>query len=287
MAGEAMGAAWLMKKTLIMALALVLGLASAGFGVEIGDLAWNESNIKTLRAADKAAVAHFMNKLGSGDDSITAVKPSDILEFEWVDLAGDGKYELVLTESSGPNAYFLSIYWQEGPGKFRDQSLPGAATLKTAIRDLDRDGTDEIVLYVSLDPSGFRGARATPVWPRVYRLHDGEYVDASSDFPEFYTDEVLPKLDQEIAGARRKWPPGSEFETNAAVLEMQRDKILRVLGRDPTAGLAEAREWARSQDPDMIENAIVVFRDIGGHEAEARAAEQASKRAWQQREKGE
>jgi hypothetical protein len=37
----------------------------------------------------------------------------------------------------------------------------------------------------------------------------------------------------------------------------------------------------------MIENAIVVFRDIGGHEAEARAAEQASKRAWQQREKGE
>ena len=280
-----------MKKPLIMAVALVLvlGLTSFGFGAEIGELAWDESNIKTLRAVDKAAVAHFMSRVGGSEGTPAAANPSDILEFEWVDLAGDGKYELVVTESSGPNFAFLAIYWQEGPDKFRSQSLAGAATLKMAIRDLDRDGRDEIVLYVSLDPAGFRGALATPVWPQVYRLHDGEYVDASSDFPEFYTDEVLPPLEQEIAKARRSLPPGSEGETNAAVLEMQRDKILRVLGRDPTAGLAEAREWARSQDPDMIENAIVAFGDIGGHDEEARAARQAWKQAFRQqrREKGE
>jgi len=278
-----------MRNTLIMELALVLGLTGVGFGAEIGELAWDESNIKTLRAVDKAAVAHFMNRVGGGEGTPLAIKPTDILEFEWVDLAGDGKYELVVTGSSGPNYADLGIYWQQAPGKFRSQSLAGAGKLQKAIRDLDRDGRDEIVLYVSLDPAGFRGARATPMWPQVYRLHDGEYVDASSDFPEFYTDEVLPRLEQEIVEARRRWPPGSEFETNAAVLEMQRDKILRVLGRDPTAGLAEAREWARSQDPDMIENAIVAFGDIGGHDEEARAAQQAWKQAFRQqrREKGE
>ena len=278
-----------MKKKLIMALVLVLGLTSVGFGAEIGDLAWDESNIKTLRAVDKAAVAHFMSRFGGSEGTPDAVKPSEILEFEWVDLAGDGRYELVVTGSSGPNYAGLGIYWQEGPDKFRSQSLPGAGKVQKAIRDLDRDGRDEIVLYESLDPTGFRGGLATPMWPQVYRLHDGEYVDASSDFPEFYTDEVLPPLEQEIAKARRSLPPGSEGETNAAVLEMQRDKILRVLGRDPTAGLAEARGWARSQDPDMIENARAVFLDIGGHDEEARAAQQAWKQALRQqrREKGE
>ncbi len=277
-----------MKKPLIMAVALVLGLTGVGFGAEIGDLAWDESNIKTLRAVDKAAVAHFMSRFGGSEGTPDAVKPSEILEFEWVDLAGDGRYELVVTGSSGPNYAGLVIYWQESPDKFRSQFLPGVGTLQKAIRDLDRDGRDEIVLYSFLDPSGIRGARATPMWPQVYRLHDGEYVDASSGFPEFYTDEVLPLLEQEIVKARRSLPPGSEFETGAAVLEMQRDKILRVLGRDPTAGLAEAREWAQSQDPDMIENAIVAFGDIGGHDEEARAAQQALKQAERRRrEKGE
>ncbi len=64
-----------------------------------------------------------------------------------------------------------------------------------------------------------------------------------------------------------------------AGLIMARDKILRVLGRDPTAGLAQAREWAKSDDPDAIQDAAVVFRDIGGHEGEARAADAAFRRA--------
>jgi hypothetical protein len=58
---------------------------------------------------------------------------------------------------------------------------------------------------------------------------------------------------------------------------MERDKILRMLGRDPTAGLQQAREWAASSDPDLIDDASIVFRDIGGHEDEARAADAALK----------
>jgi hypothetical protein len=62
-----------------------------------------------------------------------------------------------------------------------------------------------------------------------------------------------------------------------------RDKIRRVLGRDPNAGLENAGQWATSDNPDLIDDAVDVFRDIGGHEDEARAAEQARKEAFRRR----
>ncbi len=60
-----------------------------------------------------------------------------------------------------------------------------------------------------------------------------------------------------------------------AVAVMERDKILRVLGRDPDAGLAEAREWMKSPDPELAEDAVVVLRDMGGHPQDLAAAKRA------------
>lgn len=40
---------------------------------------------------------------------------------------------------------------------------------------------------------------------------------------------------------------GAQLEELIAAVEMARDKILRVLGRDPSAGLAQAREWMPSR----------------------------------------
>lgn len=57
-----------------------------------------------------------------------------------------------------------------------------------------------------------------------------------------------------------------------AGLTMERDKILRMIGRDPDAGLQQAREWMKSPDAALVEDAITVFRDIGGHESDLRAA---------------
>jgi len=64
-----------------------------------------------------------------------------------------------------------------------------------------------------------------------------------------------------------------------AALTMGRDKILRVLGRDPTAGLAQAREWVKSDDPILVEDGKRVLDDMGGHDEEVRAAMLALKRA--------
>ena len=60
---------------------------------------------------------------------------------------------------------------------------------------------------------------------------------------------------------------------------MQRDKILRVLGRNPNAGLGQAREWVKSDDPELMQDAAEAFKDIGGHQQEYRAAESALDRA--------
>ena len=60
-----------------------------------------------------------------------------------------------------------------------------------------------------------------------------------------------------------------------AVLVMARDTMLRWLGRDPNAGLAEAREWIKSDDPDLVSDAVDVLEEIGGHEQDLRAAKSA------------
>ena len=61
---------------------------------------------------------------------------------------------------------------------------------------------------------------------------------------------------------------------------MRRDKILRVLGRDPNAGEKEAGEWLKSSDPELIDDARDVFADMGGHEADLRVAKLAMKRLF-------
>jgi len=59
--------------------------------------------------------------------------------------------------------------------------------------------------------------------------------------------------------------------------------LLSALYLSPTAGVQQAREWAAGSDPDLIDDATIVFRDIGGHEDEARAADAALKRAMAQK----
>jgi hypothetical protein len=276
-----------MKGTTMVTLALALWSSNAAFGAQmgIGDIALERCSVAQRSRSDKPEVAAFLNKIHGLEDSPDALKPNEIQEFEWVDLVDDGACELVMTLSFGPNCAALEIDWQD-----HSQVLPGGANLETrdvsmggkekifksSIRDLNGDGKKEIIMYSYLDPAGDRaGGGVTPVWPQVYRLEGEKYVPASKNFPEFYEDEVLPKLDREIGATPY---PG---DTVVAALEMQRDKIQRVLGLDPQAGLGEARQWATSGNPEMIEDARDVFLNIQGHEAEARAAEEAEKQALQ------
>src|SRR5277367_3170484 len=99
-----------MKKVLIVLLTAMLAFARAVCGAEIGDLTWNEANIKTLKGFDSEAVLRFVER---GDKKGEDFSLSDFGEFEphWYP-AGDGKYELAVNSSTGPDNDTLTIYWQ-------------------------------------------------------------------------------------------------------------------------------------------------------------------------------
>jgi len=211
---------------------------------------------------------------------------------------------------------FLDVYWRDSRGKITNEEFPivgdfgerwfwgseyvGINHDGEQFADLNQDGFYELFLFVPLKrdwPPQRTKFIPNGEWLQVWRLKNGKYVEASRDFPNFYTKQILPKLDAAITQAREdvnevpaekaKPHPGISntddyWNSSArylAALIMTRDKILRVLGIDPNAGLEQAREWMKSPDPVLVDDAVSVFRDIGGHDADVRAARLARDRA--------
>jgi hypothetical protein len=298
-----------MKKTLIATLALMVGFSTVAWSAEssgadsdethfstsaeLANRPWNAANIGALRALDKAAVVRFSNMIGGKKGTAWLGTEDGISGFTWADLAGDGKYELLMTVVTKCCGY-LFICWQEAPGKLRVQSYQGAGyDLAQMIRDLNGDGKQELILYGHVDTDDRISTLPAPVaeWPQVYRLQNGRYVEASREFPRFYDSEILPELEKGMSEARQdvaaqhgkpKPTPGPQFIQQKgdwplppralAAGVMERDKILRVLGRDPEAGLSQAWEWVKSDDPYLVQDAVDTLEDIGGHEQELNAA---------------
>ncbi len=299
-----------MKKILIATLALMVGFSTVAWSAEssgadsdethfttsaeLANRPWNAANIDALRALDQAAIEKFWDTLGQED-------PDWLVEqywggFTWVDLAGDGKYELLVSRYNKA-IKDLTIFWQEAPGKLRVQYYLGASIdPNETIEDLNGDGKKELILMAKLDSESRPNSNFAPVavWPQVCRLQNGHYVEASRDFPRYYDDTILPPLEKAMSEMRQgvaeqqrepKPTPGPKYgtqeqvdatwrepERRLAAYVMIRDKILRVLGRDPNAGLAEAREWMKSPDPELAEDAVVVLKDMGGHPQDLAAA---------------
>jgi hypothetical protein len=298
-----------MKKVVIALLATMLAFSSAALSAQkIEDIPWDESHIKQLRAAGKHAMFRFLDRQMDPENDMEWNESSLSWDYAWY-AAGGGKYELAMHSQSGPDVAYFTIYWQDAPGKIRSQEFGGAADATDEwywnekgpdIVDANGDGVPEIIELKDLayhPPSQRTKFIPGGMWPQVFRLRDGKYVEASRDFPAFYDKTIFPLIEKAMAKAQQdikdvaaqKAKPGPNFDPNddywqlptrtLAGVIMCRDKILRVLGRDPNAGLAQAREWMTSPDPVMVDNAAVVFQDIGGHDEDVRAAETARERA--------
>jgi hypothetical protein len=250
----------------VMIAAVVLPLSA--LAASQSNFVWGGSQISSLRKLDKAGVAALVNNLA--DPSIVpGLAAGNIGDFAWKDLGGDGTYQLVVVKDVGRRFYnALIVYNREKSGKLDAQEIRGwnIQDLSAVVRDLNGDGKDELIVPSQLPCSSYRGAGAIPTWPAVYRLEKGHYVEASRDFPAFYDNEILPKLNSQMSNARN--------EQQRVWLTMERNEILRVIGRSPTAGLQEAYQWRRSSDPELRADAAVVFCQIGGHQQEIRTLSQ-------------
>jgi hypothetical protein len=261
---------------------MIIACSSSAFAGGISDLPWNESNIQTLRALDKSAVVGLLSDLWNDNHPFSIPKARDIGEFAWADLAGDRRYELVVTLDVNGRAFFnaLMIYSRDSSGKISTREIDGwmISDLGKVIQDLKGDGKDELIIPTVLISYS---TAETSTWPAVYRLENGKYVEASSEFPRYYDDKVLPQLNKEINDARAKVPTGLANDASVALPMMVKDKILRITGHDPTAGLQQAYQWMNSDDPRLLQDAAATFQDIGGHEQEKRAAGDAAAAAWE------
>ncbi len=281
-------------------------------------MAWDDSNIEYLRAMEDpyeegdSEVAKFVCWEDPDFDyrmiRAQSAESCGMAEFDWVDLAGNHQYHLVTVSSSLDYSFHnsLRIYSRDSFGKISEQQfdgyfirLAGIAQRKsgplriyTPLYDLNGDSKVELVILDALDreySGGPFGSHALALWPKVYSLKKGKYIESSPEFATFYDTEILPRLNSVTSkgpkeAARmipsRPTPSSPVFNTGTAqpeellaAAEMARDKILRVLGRDPTAGEQQARQWMTSPDPELRHDAVVVFRDIGGHGADLAEAE--------------
>ncbi len=190
----------------------------------------------------------------------------------------------------------MLIYSRDSSGKISEDAVDGQGIqlegwkdrpyIPKVIQDLNGDGKDELVIPQYLGRAGDRGSPSA-IWPQVYRQQNGKYVEASRDFAKFYDTQVLPYLNDGIANAReaavpeaQKMPGAPLKDRNAKLwldaLTVTRDKILRVIGRDPKAGEQQAREWVTGPDPDRDPLfAMIVFHDMGDHKEDLLAAKSA------------
>ncbi len=263
-----------MKRLSVVGIILAnLAFAALAQGGPLADSRWDKSHLEALRALDKPAVTKLLNDLWSHQAPFSVPNAKEIGAFSWADLDGDGQYELVATQDVNGRGFFnaLVIYRQDPSRNVTTQELRGwmIGGLASVIRDLRGDGREELVIPTEL--ISYSTAEIY-TWPVVYCRKGERYVEASRDFPEFYAKEVLPELDKQI----------SDPHTSAGlvpILIFERDKIQRMLGRDPVAGLQQAYQWMNSDDPRLLQLAAATFQDIGGHQAEMRAAVQARDRA--------
>lgn len=294
--------------TLIVAVGIAaLAVSRAAFAAEIAAVPWDESHLQTLQSFDKSAVVQFLNDNMDGLDGFPITDVFDDIKYSWSDFDGNGKYELIVlgtTRCCGG----VMVFSKDATGNVSQQNLDGWTKLNKGIRDLNGDGKKELIVASRLETDDYRGAKPGAAWTAIYRFKDGKLIEASRDFPRFFDTEELPWYENEIAKDRKELAKSGPATMAAAAAffrkekgsrafgllgqeeavavdgavaaqeglaadEMGRDKILRVLGRDPKAGEKEAYEWMKNPDPELRIDAAVVFADIGGHDRELRSLE--------------
>jgi hypothetical protein len=127
----------------------------------------------------------------------------------------------------------------------------GADRLDSLLRDLDNDGVPEPVF----EEQYFGASECQAVFPVVYKCDMNGCSEQGRHFPDLLVSE-LDKVRDRIAAL------SSSSGADIWCLIIQRDKILRLLGRDKLAGLALARQWVQSADRDTRDKAALVASDI-------------------------
>lgn len=229
---------------------------------------WPRTRAQALAAnnlSDKQ-VGAFLDSLGRGP----VVVPSKVLGFRFVNLEAGRVY---LVASLRARQGWLEAVYPTGGSRFGIVSLgaPNGA-LPASLLDLRGNGVEEVIGRRLVN---YRGAFTDPIyWYTIYAFHDGKPVDVSAQFPEFYRDVVLPRLDYlgRVFGWIKMNVPAKLLQGNPAPLGkgapdielaeigFVRLKYQHVILGNKNAGLDEAIKWAKSPNTDI---AVLGVRSLG------------------------
>jgi hypothetical protein len=197
--------------TLGLAAIVSIGARATASGGGIGGMAWDESNIAALRSADQADVIKFVCQGEAPSFDGEHVPPGwgdtcGVDGFSW-SRAGNHQYLLVVSILSGGSSSreWVTIYTRTSSGEINEQSEEdGISGYGFRLEDLNGDGKDELIVTDGFGEGPSHAESPLVLWPRVYQLRNGKYVESSHQFGSFYDSQVLPKLEESIATLHTK-----------------------------------------------------------------------------------
>ena len=186
-------------------------------------------------------------------------------EFRFTPLEG-ARFCLVATiDTSGREMFFaLAVVYQSGRDGFRMTVLPSAPPhlLGAELIDITGEGVCEVVTKELA--GGYEGTQTLPLyWYSVFRVKDGVPRDESAKYRQFYAHRLLPELEfmSNLLVPVSPAPKGIAAHAHAEA-QFLREKYERRIEGNRTAGIDDAVQWARSDDPRLQMLAVQTLQDI-------------------------
>jgi hypothetical protein len=188
---------------------------------EILKLNWNQQSLAELeklipdqKAARQFAIDVRLKEPHTESDNIYKLDiDEDVVEYEFVDLKGDGSVQFVCLLGSALRMRPTKLMAVENDhGRLKTAYLTGGegglglGELRYIIRDIKHNGRNELMLSDALEP--FAGVAApTPYLEHIYIYQDGKFTPSDREFLDYYQNESLPQRRQELNDLLQQSPP--------------------------------------------------------------------------------
>jgi hypothetical protein len=249
--------------SLVMCLVYAAGLALPGITsaqrLSTGNWTTVAPNVSTA-AWSPAQIGAFIDSVDDFQWQQSKMDfPTRVAEFGFFDLAGNGKLELVALDNGDRGRTLIIVVFRKASAFGVDYlDTPGVRSLKSLVVTARPGPLRQLLVPQTL--SSHFGQRAPPgIWTMIYTWSGSKLVDSTASYLDYYRGTIEPALRQVMLDRQKQGPNTPE----ALVAKVEFDKVRRVTGEDPQAGLNDALIWASSANPLHRLFAVAVIDDIG------------------------